>query len=87
MKICPVGVKNSLYSACVCSVMVHRSETWLVKEEDIIRIERSDAGINRWISNVRSEDKIFAEELRPRLKFNSLNECFQDGRLQWFRHQ
>lgn len=49
--------------------MLHRSETWLVKEEDIIRIERNDAGTNRWISSVRSEDKIFAEELRPRLKF------------------
>lgn len=47
VKICPLGVKNILYSACVWSVMLHRSETWLVKEEDIIRIERNDAGINR----------------------------------------
>ena len=45
--------------------------------EDLIRPESNDAGMIRWISNVRAEDKISEEELLSRLKFNSLNECLQ----------
>ena len=45
--------------------------------EDVIRPESNDAGMIRWISNVRAEDKISEEELLSRLKFNSLNECLQ----------
>ena len=39
----PLGAKGRLYSACVHSVMLYGSETWPVKEEDVIRLERNDA--------------------------------------------
>ena len=31
--------KGRLYSTRVCSVMLYRSETWQVKEEDVARLE------------------------------------------------
>ena len=35
----PLGAKGKMYSACVSYVMPCGSETWLFKEEDVIRLE------------------------------------------------
>ena len=59
----PLGPKGRLNFACVGSIMVHESEDWAVKEEDVIRLERN-VGMVRWMYNFRPEDKIFTEELR-----------------------
>ena len=37
-----LGAKSRLYSACVHNVMFHGRETWPVKEEDVIRLERKE---------------------------------------------
>ena len=42
--------------------------------------------MHRCLCNVRPEDKISAVELRSKLKLNSIQECLQDRRLQWFGH-
>ena len=34
--------KDTLYSACVCCIIIYGSETYPVKEEDMIRPERDD---------------------------------------------
>ena len=34
----------------------------------------------------KSGDKISSEELRNTLELNSMRECLQDRRLQWFGH-
>ena len=39
----PLGAKSRLYTACVRSVMLYGSETWSVKEDDVILLERNDA--------------------------------------------
>ena len=80
----PLGAKDKLYSACVLSVMLYGNETWPVKEEDVNRLERNDVKMVRWMCKVMAEDKIFAEELRTRLKLKSRREFLQDGRVQWF---
>ena len=63
----PLWAKDRLYSACVRSVMLYGSETWPVKEEDVIKLEKNDVWMVRQMCNVRSEDRISAEELRTRL--------------------
>lgn len=82
-----VGAKDRLYSVCVHSFMLNENETWPIKEEDGIRLKRNGAGKVRRIFNVRPENWIVVEELRTRLKLNSVRKCLQDGRLQWFAHQ
>ena len=34
----------------------------------------------------RNDARIFAEELRTRLKLKSMRQCLEDRRLQWFGH-
>ena len=38
-----LGAKGRLHFACVCSVTLYCSETWPVKEEDVIGLEMNDA--------------------------------------------
>lgn len=42
-----------LCSIEIHSIMLYRSETCPVKEEDMIRLEMNDARIVRWMYNVR----------------------------------
>ena len=39
--------KSRVYSACAHSVMLYGSETWPVKEENLVRLERNDARMVR----------------------------------------
>ena len=71
-----------LYSACVNSVMLYGKGTWLVKDENKIRLEW-DLKMVRWACNVRPEYRISAEELRTKLKLDSIRECLLDKRLKW----
>ena len=50
----------------------------------MIRLERNERRMARWMFNVRSEDRISAEELSIRLKSKSMRECLPDRRLQLF---
>ena len=43
--------KSRSYSTCVCGVMLYENETWPVKEEDVIRREKNDAKMVRWMCN------------------------------------
>ena len=53
---------------------------------DAIKLEKTDVRMTRWMCNVKSEDKISAEELRTRLKLNMMRECLPDKRLPWLGH-
>ena len=64
--------------------MLYGSDTWSFEEEDVIRQYRNDERMVRWMFTVRPEDKISVEKLTPRLKLNSIGECLQNRRLQWF---
>ena len=64
--------------------MLYRRETLPIKEEYVIRLEKNERRMARWKFNVRSEDRISAEELSIRLKSKSMRESLQDRRLQLF---
>ena len=44
--------------------MLYGSDTWLVKEADMISQERNDASMVKWMWNISFEDSISAEELK-----------------------
>ena len=55
------GAKSRLCSACVLRIILYGSETWQVKVEDVIRLERNDAQMVRWMYNVSFDDKTSTE--------------------------
>ena len=42
-----LGSKARVYCICLHDVMLNVNETWPVKEDDVIRVERNDAGVAR----------------------------------------
>ena len=42
-------VKGKIYKACVQSVLIHGSETWPMKVDDIQRLERTERLMVKWM--------------------------------------
>ena len=45
----PLGTKSRLYFAYVFKIMQYGSEAWPFKEGDVVRVERNDARMFRWM--------------------------------------
>ena len=74
-------LKGKIYSACVQSVMIFGSETWVMKVEDMVRLERTKRMMVRWMCGVSLKDRKSNEELRSRLKIECASEVVRHGRL------
>ena len=59
-------------------VVLYESETWVNKEECVIRVQRNCLRMDGWMFNVRHKDRISAEVLRTRLKSKNMMNWLQD---------
>ena len=50
--------EDKLYSSYVQRIMLYRSNTWPVKEEDVVRLDRNNVSMVRWMCNVRPEKRV-----------------------------
>ena len=57
-------IKGELYAACIRSVMLYGSETWLIKVEESQRLHRNEMSTIRWMCGVTMRDRYPCEELR-----------------------
>ena len=46
-----------LYSCCVQSSMLHGSETWPVRKENVVALQRAEMRMVRWMCGVKLKDK------------------------------
>jgi len=51
----------------VRSCMLHRSETWPVRKENEVALQRAEMRLVRWMCNVTVKDGVPSKELRERL--------------------
>ena len=65
-----------LYSSCVRNSMLHRSETWPVRKENVVALQRAEMRMVRWMCVVKLKDRLLSKELRDRLGIND--------RLRWY---
>jgi hypothetical protein len=79
-------VKGKIYRACVQSVLVYGSETWPIRREDEMRLERTENRMVRMMCGVKLQDRISSEDLRGRLGIEGVVEVIRRGRLRWFGH-
>ena len=54
-KAIPLNFKGELYAACVRSVMLYGSETWLIKVEESPRLHCNEMSMIRWMCSVTFE--------------------------------
>ena len=60
-------MRGRLYSSCVRSSMLHGSETWPVRKENVVALQRAEMRMVRWISGIKLKDRLPSKELRERL--------------------
>ena len=55
----------------MCS-MLHGSETWPVRRENEVALQRAEMRMVRWICDVKVKDKDPSKELRERLEIDDI---------------
>jgi len=53
-------VRGRLYSSCVQSSMLHRSETWPVRKENEVALQRAEMRMVRWMCGVKLQDRVLS---------------------------
>ena len=66
--------------------MLHGSETWPVRKENEVALQRAEMRIVRWMCNVKVKDRVPSKELRERLGIGDIVLIVQQNRLQWYGH-
>jgi len=75
-----------LYSSCVRSSMLHGSETWPVRKENRVALQRAEMRMVRWMCNVKVKDRVPSQELRERLGIDDIILILHQSRLRWYGH-
>ena len=57
-------VRWRLYSSCVQSSVLHGSETWPVRKENEVVLQRAEMRMVRWMCGVKLQDRVPSKELR-----------------------
>jgi len=80
--------RGRLYSSCVRISMLHGSETWPVRKENEVPLQRAEIRVVRWMCNVKVKDTVPSKELRERLGMDDIILILhlQQSRLRWYGH-
>jgi len=66
--------------------MLHGSETWPVKKENVVALQRAEMRMVRWMCGVKFKDRLPSKELRERLGIDDIALVLQQNRLRWYGH-
>jgi len=61
-----------VYSSSVLSSTQHGSETWPVRKENDVALQRVEMRMVRWMCDVKVKDKVPSKELRQRLGIDDI---------------
>jgi len=66
--------------------MLHGSETWPVRKENVVALQRAEMRMVRWMCSVKQKDRLPSKELRERLGVDDIALILQQNRLRWYGH-
>ena len=78
--------KGTFYQACVRPVLLYGSETWPVKEEELVRLHHTEMSMLRWMSHATFKDRISSKDLLTKFDLLPVRRVVQRNRLRWFGH-
>ena len=82
----PFPVRGRVYSTCVRAAMLHGSETWGPKTDELQRLRRNDRAMVRWICGVRPQDNVGSDDLLAKLGLADIGKVLSSRRLRWYGH-
>ena len=78
--------KGSFYQACVRPVLLYGSETWPVKEEDLLRLHHTEMSMLRWMPHATFKDRTPSKDLLTKFNLLPVQSIVQRNQLRWFGH-
>jgi len=66
--------------------MLHGSETWPVRKENVVALQRAEMRMVRWMCGVKLKHRLPSKELRVRLGVDDIALILQQNRLRWYGH-
>ena len=64
--------------------MLHGSETWPVRKENVVALQRAEMRMVRWMCGVKLKDRLPSKELRKRLGIDdSIGFAAEQAALVW----
>ena len=72
------------YATCVRSCLMHGSETWPMKVENELKLNRTEMSMIRWMCGVKLNERKKIEELRELLGLEPVSLMIKKSRLRWF---
>jgi len=66
--------------------MLHGSEAWPVRKENVVALQRAEMRMVRWMCHVKLKDRLPSKELRERLGIGDIELVLQQNRLRWYGH-
>jgi len=79
-------LKCKVYATCVRSCLMHGSETWPMKVEHELKMNRTEMSMIRWMCVVKLNERKKSEELRELLGLEPVSLMIKKISLRWFRH-
>jgi len=77
-------VRGRLYSGCVRSSMLHGSETWPVRKENEVALQRAETRMVRWMCGVKLQDRIPSRvERETRIRWRNLGTTAKQIAMVW----
>ena len=80
-----IGRRGRLYSSCVRSSMLQESETWPVRKENEVALQRAEMRMVRYMC-VKVKDRVSSKELTERLGIDDIILILQQNSLRWYGH-
>jgi len=65
---------------------LHGSETWPVRKENEVALQRAEMRMVRWICGVKLQDRVPSNGLRGRLELDDIISVLEQNRLRWYGH-
>jgi len=74
-------IRGRLYSSCLRSSVLHGSETWHVRKENVVALQRAEMRMVRLMCAIKLKDRSPNKELRERLGIDDIALVLQQNRL------
>jgi len=65
------------------SNMLHGSETWPVRKENEVALQRAEMRVVRWMCNAKVKDRVPSKELRERLGMDNIDTTAKQVAVVW----
>jgi len=66
--------------------MLHGSDTWPVRKENVVVIQRAEMTMVRRMCGTKLKDRFPSRELREKLGIDDIALVLQQNRLRWYGH-